>query len=113
MSAADGIRNKFARLVSLAEDIEFECVDTAEEYDTMETEKNELSEALDTAREYYRESQNEIRFLLKYISDNKLPLPFEGHFLDINELVSGDDPQKGDYDYPTSSMYLDSFYFSP
>ena len=109
MSVADKMEKKLDRLISLAEDIKSECVDTVEDYDTMETEKSELEEALNTAREYYKESQNEIRFLLMYISDNNLPVPFDGQFLDINELVSDNDPLKGEYDCPTSSLYLDSF----
>ena len=42
---------------------------------------------------------------------NKVGIPLEGHFLDINGLVSAKDDQNGDYDFPCDD--LESFTIFP
>ena len=91
------IDHGFDAISTLASDLHFEFVNAARENVFLLEENESLWESLSIARDYYDASRKEIAFILDICAKNGIVLPVEGHFLDINDLASGEDSQKGSY----------------
>lgn len=97
-------RTSFEKVSSILDDVECETTALIDEAEDYRQENEDMRQSLYIASQYYNEFQKEIRFLIQLCHDNAVVLPLEGHFIDINEAVPKDDPQKGSYDVPWEDL---------
>ena len=98
------IERLFENVSSILDDVECETTALIDEAEDFRQENEDLRQSLYIASQYYNESQKEIRLLIQLCFDNEIVIPLEGHFIDINEAVPKNDPQKGSYDVPWENL---------
>ncbi len=66
---------------------------------SVEQESSDYEFQLNEKEEEVERLEAELHFICQLLSDANVPVPLEGHFVDINPFVSSKDPNKGHYDY--------------
>ena len=109
----NAMAKRINKVITYLEELSYDYSETLENLGDMETRIEVLDEALSMARCYYDASQKEIALLISLLGRNGIRLPLEGHAVDINDLTTPNDEQKGNYDFPDDCLEFCSFVSYP
>ena len=102
-----------SKIASILEELSYDYTDVLDTIDELSARIEDLDDALFMAKNYYAVSRKEIILLIGLLRQNGIPLPLEGHTMDINDLVPRDDMHKGDYDFPPECLNIGDFILYP